>query len=156
MVHVISLSAALFATWLLLSGHYSPLIIGFGAASSIVVVAICQRMDVVDHEGHPIQLGPGAVWYWIWLAYQIAKCNLEVAWLIVSPSRTADPRMVRVHASQRSPVAQVMYANSITLTPGTVTVELQQSELLVHALTPEAAEDLESGAMDRRATAVEI
>ena len=90
---MISLSAALFATWLLLSGHYSPLIIGFGAASSIVVVAICQRMDAVDHEGHPIQLGPGAVWYWIWLAYQIAKCNLEVAWLIVSPSRGADPRI---------------------------------------------------------------
>jgi multicomponent Na+:H+ antiporter subunit E len=113
-------------------------------------------MDVVDHEGHPIQLGLGAVWYWIWLAYQIAKCNLEVAWLIVSPSRTADPRMVRLHASQHSAVGQVMYANSITLTPGTVTVELQQSELLVHALTPEAAEDLEAGAMDRRATAVEI
>ena len=156
MIHVISLSAALFTTWLLLSGHYSPLIMGFGAASCIVVVAICQRMDVVDHEGHPIQLGLGALWYWIWLGYQITKCNFEVAWLIVSPSRSADPRMVRVKASQHSPVAQVMYANSITLTPGTVTVELQQRELLVHALTPEAAEDLESGAMDRRATAVEL
>jgi multicomponent Na+:H+ antiporter subunit E len=63
--------------------------------------------------------------------------------------------MVWVPATQRTDVGKVIYANSITLTPGTVSVEIENDRILVHAITREAAEGLESGDMDRRVDAIE-
>ena len=77
MVHAISLALVLFALWLLLSGHYVPLLIGLGALSVLLVVTIALRMDVVDREGHPIHLSLKALLYWPWLAWEIVKSNVE-------------------------------------------------------------------------------
>lgn len=155
MIHATSLSAVLFGVWLLLSGHYTPLLLGLGGVSALLVVAISLRMDVVDHEGHPLHLGLRILWYWPWLMVQVLRANVDVARRVLSPSLPISPRMFKVRATQRTDLGRVIYANSITLTPGTVSVELEGSVILVHALTAEAAEDLREGTMNRLVVGVE-
>ena len=153
-----SLSAlfVLYVFWLLLSGFFTPFLLVAGFCSALAVLLFSRRMDVVDHEGHPVHLGWRALFsYWPWLALQILLSNLDVARRVLSPSLPISPRLFVLRAGQGTDLGQVIYANSITLTPGTVTVEIENRELVVHALTEEAAQSLRSGAMDRRVTALE-
>ncbi len=152
--HTLGLSLMMYGLWLVLSGHYTPLLLGLGVASCALVVWIVHRMDLVDREGLSAQLTWRALPYWGWLAWQVAKTNVEVARIILNPKMPISPCMVRVRASQKSELGHVVYANSITLTPGTVTVDLVDGGLKVHALTRAAADDLASGEMDRRVTAM--
>ena len=154
-VHALGLWLVLFALWLLLSGHYVPLLLTFGVLSCALVVWIAARMDVIDHEAIPLQLGPGFLVYLCWLGKEITKANIDVARIILNPALPISPVMLRVPASQRSDVGKVIFANSITLTPGTVSVEVMDDEILVHAVTKDAAEGLALGEMDRRVSAVE-
>jgi multicomponent Na+:H+ antiporter subunit E len=154
LLHSLSLGLALFAVWLLLSGFFQPLLMGLGVVSCVIVVYIANRMDVIDHEGVPIHLGWRVVTYWLWLAGEIVKANLDVARRILDPKLPIHPVLVRLKAGQTSELGQVIYANSITLTPGTVSMQVEGGEILVHAIAREMAEDLEGGEMDRRVTAV--
>ena len=142
----------MFAVWLLLSGHYTPFLIALGIASSALVVLVTLRMDVADREGHPIHLTWRALTYWPWLMIEIIKANFDVAKQIMSPSLPITPTLLRVKASQTSDLGQVIYANSITLTPGTISVDVANGEILVHALSRAGAEALLEGEMDRRVT----
>lgn len=151
-IHSFSLGAVLFAVWLLLSGHYTPFIIALGIASSALVVLVTLRMDVADREGHPIHLTWRALTYWPWLMVEIVKANIDVAKLIMSPSMPITPTLLRVKVSQTSDLGQVIYANSITLTPGTISVDVANGEILVHALSRDGADALLEGEMDRRVT----
>ena len=151
----LSLFVLLFLIWLLLSGIYTGLLLGFGVLSCLVVVAICRRMKIVDPEGHPIHLIPGLLRYMPWFLWAIVKSNLDVVRRIVHPRLPLSPRLIRVEASQKTHLGQVIYANSITLTPGTVAIETDEGTIDVHALTREAAEDVRSGDMDRRVTDME-
>ena len=117
-----------------------------------VVVTVTLRMDIADHEGHPIHLTWRALLYWPWLVVEIVKANWDVARRVLSPSLPVTPTMIRVKASQTSDLGQVIYANSITLTPGTISVDVANGEILVHALSREGAEELVGGEMDRRVT----
>jgi len=148
MIRAISLAGTLLVFWLLLSGHYTPFVIGLGAASIVGVVLLARRMDVIDNEGHPIHLGAGALWYWPWLAREIVKSGWEVTRLILHPQLPIEPTLVRFRPGQRTEVGLATHANSITLTPGTVSVEASAREFLVHALTREGAEGVRSGDMD--------
>lgn len=154
-LHAISLSAVLFCTWLLLSGYFTPLLISFGVLSLIVTVGIAWRMDVIDHESHPVHLTWRIPAYWIWLLIEIMKANFDVSKTILGIGEPARPNVIRVKPSQRSELGQVIYANSITLTPGTISIELENGEIMVHALTQGSADDLNTGVMDRRVTQVE-
>ena len=154
-IHAISLAAILFGLWLLLSGHYTPLLIGIGGASAIFAVVVALRMDVVDHEGHPLRLGLRVLGYWPWLLWQILRANLDVSRAILSPSLPISPETFPYRAGQKTELGQVVFANSITLTPGTVTVAEEDGELVVHALTGHGADDIRGGEMDRRVTALE-
>ena len=152
-IRAFSLGIFLAAIWLLLSGHYTPLILAFGAVSVVFVVWLARRMDVVDREGHPMHLTWGAPLYWSWLGWQIVLSNIAVARAILAPRLSIDPRMIEVEATQGDDLGRVTFANAITLTPGTVTVRvLENRRILVHALTAEAADDLASGDMARRTT----
>ncbi len=155
MLHAVSLGLVLFATWLLLSGYFEPLLLAFGVASCLAVVWIAHRMDVIDREGHPIHLGPRALVYWIWLVAEIIKANIDVAKRIVDAKLPIQPNLFWTKASQKSELGQVIYANSITLTPGTISMRVTGGSILVHALTREAAEGVEQGDMDRRVSALE-
>lgn len=155
-MRAVSLGLLLFVTWALLSGHFTPLLIGLGVASTILVVVIALRMDVVDREGHPVHLTTGFIGYWFWLSIEIVKANIDVAKRIWSPRLPISPVLFRLRASQPGELGQVIYGNSITLTPGTVTVQIDDGDLLVHAIAEEVGEDLARGEMDRRVTRLEV
>ena len=155
MLHALSLSVVLFAVWFLLSGHDSALILTLGALSAVAVAAIARRMALVDREGHPLHLGWSAPGYWLWLAWQIVVANLDVGRRVIDPRLPIDPTLIRLRAGQKTELGRVIYANSITLTPGTVTVDIEGDELVVHALSRAAARALESGKMDRRVSRME-
>ena len=152
LVHALSLGGVLFAVWLLLSGHYTPFILILGLVSCVAVIAITRRMEVIDQEGHPVHLTWRALLYWPWLMVEIVKANIDVMKRILVPSVGISPTMIRVKTSQTSDLGKVIYANSITLTPGTISVEIANDEILVHALSKSGAEDLLTGEMDRRVT----
>lgn len=152
----VSLAVVLTAFWLLLSGYFTPFLLSLGAGSVLAVVWFTdRRMKVLDLEGHPVHLSTRAITYWPWLVWEIAKSGWDVTKRILHPSLPISPQIIRIPTSQVTDVGRVIYANSITLTPGTVTLELSDAGLLVHALTQENAEGLLTGEMDRRATAFE-
>ena len=151
----LSLSLVLFGVWLLFSGHYTPLVVALGVLSCGLVVVIAGRMGVIDAEGHPIEHARRSFGYLPWLFKEIAKANLSVARRILNPRLPINPRLIRVSTSQRSELGRVIYANSITLTPGTVSIRIEGDQILVHALDDEFAADLESGEMDRRVAHLE-
>ncbi|MBL4616011.1 MAG: Na+/H+ antiporter subunit E [Magnetovibrio sp.] len=156
MLHAISLSAALAVLWALLSGMFDPLLMGLGVASVIITVWIAHHMDVVDHEGHPVHMGPRAIIYFPWLMKEIIKSNWDVAKIILSPKMTIQPHIFKTQASQLSDIGLTTYANSITLTPGTVTITMDVDGMFeIHALTHAAREGVETQEMDRRCTAME-
>ena len=155
-IHAVGLWLVLFALWLMLSGHYGPLLLTIGALSCALIVWIAARLDVIDHEAIPLQLKVfGTLSYLAWLGKEITKANIAVARIILDPALPISPVMVQVPATQRTDVGKVIYANSITLTPGTVSVEVMDELILVHALTREAAIGLANGDMDRRVDAIE-
>lgn len=147
-----SLAMALFFFWLLLSGHYTPFLVGAGAIFAILIAVAARRIGYADEEGHPIELTPAGFVFWPWLVKEIVKSALTVARIIVNPALPISPALVRLKTSQRTVVGTVTYANSITLTPGTLTVEVDREhrEFIVHALTREGADELSAGEMDRR------
>jgi multicomponent Na+:H+ antiporter subunit E len=153
--YALSSALVLFVFWLLLSGHFTAFLLAVGAAAAFAIAALGRRMEVIDHEGHPIHLSWRALAYWPWLLKEIAKSAWQVARIVLAPSLPISPTLVRVKPSQKTAVGVVTYANSITLTPGTMSVEVTPREILVHALTREGAEGLAAGEMDRRVTAFE-
>ena len=151
MRYFISLTVMLVILWLGLSGVYKPLLFILGAGSVGLVVWLTERMEVLGAEHDPGTLSWRLPVYWGWLLWQVVIANLMVARAVLQPGRIR-PGMFEVQATQRTRVGRVTYGNSITLTPGTVTTRLRSDDdrLEVHALLPEAAEDLRGGAMARR------
>jgi multicomponent Na+:H+ antiporter subunit E len=149
------LGVLLFAFWLVLSGHFEPLLIGFGIGSTALVVYLAIRMDVVDEEGLPLNMG-GRFWiYMPWLMKEILVANLHVAKIILTPSLPISPILVRYRSSQETDLGKVIYANSITLTPGTITTGIYGQELEIHSLTWVDVDGREEDEMDQRVTWVE-
>lgn len=137
--------------WLVLSGHYNAITLIAGLVSVVGTIALTQRMKILDSEAHPIALLPNAlISYWPWLVWEIVKSGWDVTKIILNPKLPITPTLVRVHASQKTSSGIATYANSITLTPGTITCRIAGDEFLVHAITREGAEDLLEGGMDRR------
>lgn len=151
----LSVIFTLFAFWVVLSGYFTPFLLTMGLVSAVAVLWFAHRMDVIDHEGHPVHLSRSALLYWPWLVKEIVKSAWDVSKIILNPALPISPTMVRVKTTQKSQVGQVVYANSITLTPGTISVEITGDEILVHALTREGAAAVAEGDMDRRVTAFE-
>jgi len=152
----VALSVVLMAVWLLNSGHYKPLMIGFGVASSLLVVFLSWRMGIVDREGLPVHLLPRATVYAPWLFKEIFKANVDVAKRVLHPFEPdISPRLFDTGVTQKSDLGRVIYANSITLTPGTVSIGVRGSYITVHAIAEEVADGLQEGEMDRRVTWLE-
>ena len=145
----------LFAVWLLLSGHFDPLFIVFGVLTCTVAVWVCARMGVVDRESLPVHLGGRAAGYVPWLAWEVFKSNLRVARIILAPRPRLDPSIVHFRASQRTDLGRFIYANSITLTPGTVTTGVAGDDLEVHAIVQSEIDGSEENDMNRRVAALE-
>ena len=155
MLYVIGLTFSLTAFWLLMSGIYTPLILFLGAISVIFVLYLTRRMDALDEDVFEFKLKRKHFSYWSWLAKEIFKANIDVAKVILSPKMNLSPRLVKVPLSQSNELATVIYANSITLTPGTVSVDIEGDEIIVHALTQELMDGLTEGDMDQRVNYLE-
>lgn len=144
------------AVWLLNSGHYTPLMVGFGVGSCLLVVFLSLRMGIVDDEGIPVHLIPRGLLYAPWLVKEIFKSNIDVARRVVSPGTLKiSPRIIEAGTTQHSDLGRVIYANSITLTPGTVSIRVHGPYITVHAIADDVAEGLLEGEMDRRVTKLE-
>lgn len=155
LVNYALLGLMLAAIWLLLSGLFKPLLLALATLSVLLTLLLASRMNILDAASHPVMAAMRYLPYWPWLAVEIVKSSMDVARRVLSPSMPISPTVVEVRSSQRTAVGRVVFANSITLTPGTVTMDVDGERLRVHALSREAVDDLLEGEMDRRVTRAE-
>ncbi len=140
----------LFLFWLFLSGHMEPLLLGLGVASVALTVFLSWRMNIIDHESYPLHLSLKFPGYFLYLSGEIVKANIDVARRVLRwRGASISPQMIDIPLLQESDLGAVIYANSITLTPGTVTIRLSKDSLTVHALSKEAAAELATNAMSK-------
>ncbi|MCH2181554.1 MAG: Na+/H+ antiporter subunit E [Mariniblastus sp.] len=164
MKYKVSILLALLASWLVWSGHFQVWEAGFhhyfllvlGLLSCLFCVWLAIRMKIVDEEGAPVQLGLRPfIAYFPWLLKEIVVSNIAVTKIILSPSMKLQRMMVEVTAHQQTELGRVILANSITATPGTISVHMEEDKIQVHALSFEGAEEDLSGNMDRRVCRLE-
>jgi len=151
----------LFGFWLLLSGELDAFHLTLGALASVAVTLLTEPLLFAE----PLITAPGAhpvtgqPWrrfagYLPWLALEVARANVQVARLVLSPSLPIDPLLVRFRHPLPHDLARLTLSSSITLTPGTVTLDVEGDDYLVHALTPDFASGLAPGAMPSRVAAL--
>jgi multicomponent Na+:H+ antiporter subunit E len=140
----LSLFIVLFLFWIILSGKGDLWLIISAAISSMVIVAITTYINLLDEEAHPIKILPRSFLYWSWLLKEIVLSAIYLSKIIISP------QYIKIKSNQKSSLAFSIFANSITLTPGTISVIAKNStkEIEVHAITLETAESLKTGKMD--------
>jgi multicomponent Na+:H+ antiporter subunit E len=147
----------LVSLWLLLSGVFTPLLLMLGALSVAVVCYLAIRMKVLEHRGQSIYFRPLPIArYWCWLIVEILKSNWAVTKLILQPSLPIKPLLKAIPAKQKTEVGRVIYANSITLTPGTIAINIAENgDVLIHALHEDSIAELEKGDMGDRVCQLE-
>ena len=149
-MHFIIVALTLFLFWLLLSGHFTVLLLGLGGLSTLLVVWILRRMDRVDGERTTAHFSLGLLGYCSWLLWCVVKANVDVVRRIWDPSLPIDPRWRRLDTQVTSNLEKTLYANSITLTPGTLTTDVRDDHFMVHSLSEAAIDELKAGEMERR------
>lgn len=154
-MRVISFGIILYLFWLALSGYFKPFLLIGGLLCTLFVLYAARRMKLIDTESYPARLLPAASTYWPWLLWEIVKAGWAVTKAVLRPRLDISPTMTRVVATQSTPEGIATYANSITLTPGTITTHVDGNILTVHALERGGAIDLEEGGMDARVTRFE-
>ena len=142
--------------WLGNSGYYSPLLLSLGALSVVFAVWVSHRMDVVDHESQPLHLSGHILFYYCWLVGKIILSNIDVVKCIWLGNKSISPCFARLPMDQKTDMGKVIYANSITLTPGTVSMDIEGGTVLVHALTAESIAELRGNEMNRRVAGLEL
>ncbi|GAB1260815.1 Na+/H+ antiporter subunit E [Aurantivibrio plasticivorans] len=140
--------------WLLLSGYFMPLMLGFGVLSVLIVLVLLARMDKVDGDPKHIGTGHRMVRYSLWLIWQIVLSSLQVTRLVWAPTSKLSPSLEKIPVSIPEETKRVIYANSITLTPGTLSVDLEDGEVTVHALQKESIDELKTGSMESKITTI--
>jgi multicomponent Na+:H+ antiporter subunit E len=145
--HTISLGVLLFMLWLALSGQLSILMLSLGFASTLLVVYITHRMDVIDQEKYPAHMTILLLHFWLFLSREIIIANIDVLKRIFRPGKNISPQLFELPLTHKTMLSRVIYANAITMTPGTVTVNLNKETITVHSLSIEAATDLRRGRM---------
>ena len=149
-MHLTKWAVALAIFWLLLSGFLKPLLLAFGAISVALVLYVLKRMDDVDSA--PQQLGANfsLLRYLPWLMGQIVASSVQVTKLIWGSVDKVSPAIAKVDSSTVSKSNRVTYANSITLTPGTLSVDLDDEHITVHALQSDSIDELAEGGMAKK------
>jgi len=138
----VTLFIVCFVLWLLLSGHWDAVHVGLGAAAAGLVAWLNRGEEDVTALARAL---PRMACYAPWLLVEIVRANLAVMRIVLDPRLPIDPVLVRVHAPGPGPLAVTTLANSITLTPGTITLDAEGGELTVHALEPGSADGIEAG-----------
>jgi len=154
--------AVLFAFWFILSGKRELIYIIFGLASAALVAFLTQ--DALSPEQKQSKQTLNAVsflrggWrlaaYFAWLLYSIIEANVQIAYVVLHPKLPIQPGLLRFRTRLRSEAGHIILANSITLTPGTITVDFKEGTYWVHALVPQAARSLLEARMQSRLEAI--
>lgn len=144
----------LIVAWLLWSGIYKPLLLGLGALSCLLSLYLAHRMGVLDRSVFSWYVVPRLPRYWAWLLKEIALSSFEVARIVLTRDLPISPTVIEFDALPAGPVGQAILGNSITLTPGTVTLDIHEGKLTVHCFTQAGADALIEGEMNRRAAAL--
>jgi multicomponent Na+:H+ antiporter subunit E len=127
----------LVAYWLTLSGYFDhPILFVTGGLSILAVLWLCARMRILDEETVPYLHGK-TLGYIPWLFKEIVKANMAVVKAVLSPHMEISPTLVKVKMDHETDLGRTIFANSITLTPGTISVQMDDGEILVHALLEE-------------------
>jgi len=149
-MRMIITACLIFLFWLVLSGHTETLLVVLGMFSTMLSVYLAKRMNIIDHEGYPFRLGFRLLRYYFYLGNEILKANAEVIKIILTPGGVdINPQVITLPTIKKTALGKVIYANSITLTPGTVTLELLDDEIKVYALSKEGVDGLQTGDMAR-------
>lgn len=143
-------SVFLFVFWVLLSGHFTPLMLGFGVTSVLLVMWLLRRMDAVDGEPGTLSPGIGLIAYGFWLGRCVIRSNIDMARRIWDPALPIQPAWTRLDVHVSTPLQKTLYANSITLTPGTLTTDVCDGHFMIHSLSKGCAAELRGGEMERR------
>lgn len=152
-LRMILLGLILAAAWLLWSGLYKPLLLGLGALSVTLSLWLANRIGTFD-EPSPFATVIHLPRLWGWLFVEIVKSSIDVARIILDPKLPISPTVVEFKTSCKGPIGQAILGNSITLSPGTVTLDVHEDRVKVHCLTVHGASDIEGGELDRRVSAV--
>jgi len=144
------LLVTLLLAWILWSGYFTPLLLGLGLASCLLTVYLANRMGYFEPELFALRAGPAIVRFWLWLVVEIGRSSLAVARVVLDPQLPVSPQLLELDLGDQHPVDQVILGNAMTLTPGTLTVDLHNGKLLVHALTQHEARQVQEGTMLRR------
>lgn len=155
MTKAVGLLIALFALWLALSGYFKPFLLTLGVLSCLFTVYLAHRMKLLDDEAVPLQLRPALLLYWGWLGGEIFKSAVAVSRIILSRDMAISQNLVAVPCPPKTEMGHVIFANSITLTPGTITVETATGKFLVQSLTDEGANPEGFAEMGRRVALIE-
>lgn len=137
------------ALWLLLSGYFKAQLLILGVLSVALVIWLAHRMGVLTHRGQPIYFRFFHLFkFWGWLGNQILLSNIDVTKRILSRDMDIVPTLRRVTATPDTDIGRTIYANSITLTPGTTAINFTiDGDILVHALHEDSLHELEAGEM---------
>lgn len=144
------LTVALVAIWLGLSGYFKPMLLSLGAISVGLVLFLCARMGIIDRQTAPYMTTPQTLVYFFWLFGEIVKANVQVVKAVLSPDLNISPTLTKIPLPNDAELSKTMFANSITLTPGTVSVEIEEDHILVHALLEEMSQPADFNEMALR------
>lgn len=140
--------------WIFLSGYFQPLLLSFGVVSTVLVVYVLHRMNQVDNQPKSLGTGYRSLHYYFWLLIQVVKSSIHVTKLIWGAPNKVVPELEKVRFNDLPKEKQVLYANSITLTPGTLSVDLNDNEVTVHALQKKSIEQLKTGEIENKITSL--
>lgn len=151
---ILFLLFSMIAAWLLWSGIYKTLLLALGAVSCLLCLWLARRMDYFDEELFALRFSVRLIRYWLWLIWEIVRSSLTVARIVLDPKLPISPRVVDIEAESEHPFDHVMLGNSITLTPGTLSIDVHEGVIKVHSLTEDGARELVQGEMNRRVKAI--
>ena len=146
-MRIIIAAVLTFLFWFILSGHTELWLLLLGLASVSLTIFLSYRMNIMDREGHPFHMTMRLLHYFLFLSKEIVIANLDVVKRILIPGRTISPQIIQIPHNKKTNIGKVIYANSITLTPGTVTMELTENKIKIHSLSKDGAENLQDGRM---------
>lgn len=143
----------MFAFWVVMSGMFDGFHLVLGVISSLLVAVFSHNLLFFGDRAWPSRLRDigGMIVYLLWLFWQIIIASLQVARIVLHPRmhELIDPKLIHFETSLKRPFSRVTFAQSITLTPGTITVGLYDNQFTVYALTRSTAESL-PGEMERK------
>lgn len=142
------------AAWVLWSGLFKPLLLVLGGVSCLLTAYLARRMGYLENEVFALRYGIRLFGYWFWLAREVWRSSIDVARIVLNPRLPISPQIVDIYATSSHPVDQATLGNSITLTPGTLALDVHRGRIQVHCLTQAGADELKSSEMDRRVAAL--